>query len=167
LDLRALRLRPGEEYRDTVSVELEPLELGGERYLPVPDSPLATLTIDRATSGTVFKLAFEARIHGPCVRCLGDAVVTVSIDGIEYQAESPDSDEVRTPYVVDDRLDLSAWGRDAVSLALPDKVLCRADCSGLCAGCGANLNVEPCRCEPAEPETSFAKLAELKERLGG
>ena len=34
--LRRLRLRPGEEQRDVVPIELEPFELGGQRYLPVP-----------------------------------------------------------------------------------------------------------------------------------
>lgn len=164
--LRTVRLRPGEEYRDTLPVALEPLELGGERYVPLPEEPVATLTIDRAVSGTVFRLAFEARLEGPCVRCLADAVVPLSIDATEYQAEKPESDELRTPYLADDRLDLSAWARDAVALSLPEKILCRQDCAGLCAGCGANLNVEACRCGPAEPEGPFRKLAELRDRLG-
>ena len=34
--LRRLRLRPGDEQRDAVAIELEPFELGGQRYLPVP-----------------------------------------------------------------------------------------------------------------------------------
>ena len=123
--------------------------------------------IGRVSSGTLFSLAFEARLHGPCVRCLGDAVVTVAIDVKEYQAERPESEELATPYLADDRLDLSAWARDAVVLALPEKILCRPDCAGLCAGCGANLNREPCRCGPAEPDPRFAKLAELRERLEG
>ena len=33
-------------------------------------------------------------------------------------------------------LDLGAWARDALALALPDQVLCRPDCAGLCAVCG-------------------------------
>jgi len=36
-NLRQVKLRSGEEYRDEVELELEPFELGGERYLPVPD----------------------------------------------------------------------------------------------------------------------------------
>ena len=58
----------------------------------------------------------------------------------EYQASEPDDEELRTPYVVDDQLDVSAWARDAVALALPDKILCRPDCEGLCPVCGDNLN---------------------------
>ncbi len=49
---------------------------------------------------------------------------------------------------------------------VPEQILCRADCAGLCAGCGANLNDEECRCAPPEPDTRWSKLSELKERLG-
>ena len=37
-------------------------------------------------------------------------------------------------------LDVSQWAHDAVALALPDKILCRPDCAGLCPVCGRNLN---------------------------
>ena len=43
----------------------------------------------------------------------------------------------------DDKLDLSAWARDAIALELPEKILCKAECAGLCAVCGRDLNVEP------------------------
>jgi hypothetical protein len=35
-NLRQVKLRPGEEHREEIELELEPFELGGERYLPVP-----------------------------------------------------------------------------------------------------------------------------------
>jgi hypothetical protein len=35
-NLRNLRLRSGEQLVDDEDVELEPLELGGQRYAPVP-----------------------------------------------------------------------------------------------------------------------------------
>jgi uncharacterized protein len=166
-NLRTVKLRPGEEYRETLPVRLEPLEFGRERYTQIPESPQAALTIARATSGMVFRLAFDVELRGPCMRCLGEAVVPIRIDATEYQAQEPESEELRTPYLADDRLDLSAWARDAVSLSLPEKILCRDDCAGLCAGCGANLNVEPCRCPPPEPAGPLAKLAELRDKLGG
>jgi DUF177 domain-containing protein len=82
-----------------------------------------------------------------------------------YQATSADDDELRTPYVVDDRLELSAWARDALALALPDQILCREDCAGLCPVCGADLNVEPHEHEEETSDPRWAALAELRERL--
>jgi uncharacterized protein len=162
-DLRRVKVRPGEEQRETLDVELEPLELGGQRYLPVPELVPAELAISRAVTGTVFTLGFDARLHGPCYRCLGDAVLDVPIRAREYQASSPDDDELRTPYVVDDRLDVSAWARDAVALALPDKILCRPDCAGLCPECGENLNDHPHGHEETTADPRWAALEALRE----
>jgi uncharacterized protein len=166
LSLRQIRLRSGEEYRDTKDVELGSFELGGQRYLPVPGTVPADLTITRASTGTVFALSFRARLHGPCYRCLEDAVVELPISAREYQATNPgESDELQTPYVVDERLDLSAWARDALALALPDKILCKPDCAGLCPVCGRDLNVEPHVHEEAEGDPRWSALAELRDRL--
>jgi uncharacterized protein len=164
--LRSLRLRPGEEHRDEIEVELEPFELGGQRYLPVPDRVPAELAISRASTGTVFRLRFEARLHGPCFRCLEDAVLDLPIDAREYQATNPgDAEELRTPYVEDDRLDLAAWARDAVGLTLPDKILCRPDCAGLCPVCGRDLNREPHEHDEDAIDSRWAALEQLRERL--
>jgi len=165
-NLRQAKLRPGEEFRDELELELEPFELGGERYLPVPDRVPAELAITRATTGTVFDLRFTTRLHGPCYRCLEDAVLEVPIIGREYQATNPDgSDELRTPYLVNDNLDLVAWSRDAVALALPDKILCRAECAGLCPACGKDLNKEPHTHEEVATDTRWAPLERLRGKL--
>jgi uncharacterized protein len=166
LDLRSLRVRSGEQFRDERRIELEPFELGGQRYLPVPQTVPAELTITRASTGTVFELRFHARLHGPCFRCLDDAVLDVDVAAREYQAESPGGDEeLQTAYLQDDKLDLSGWARDAVALELPDKILCRPDCAGLCPVCGKNLNDEPHDHGEPEPDSRWAALAELKEKL--
>jgi uncharacterized protein len=164
--LRSIRLRPGEEWRDRREIELSPLMLGGQRYLPVPEKVEADLVISRAASGTVFELRFPVRLHGPCYRCLSDAVLDVSISGREYQATSPgESDELKTPYIANDQLDLSGWARDALVLALPDKILCREDCAGLCPVCGADLNIQPHEHDDEQLDSRWAALSELKDRL--
>jgi uncharacterized protein len=132
----------------------------------VPGTVPAELAITRAATGTVFQLGFTARLHGPCYRCLGDAVLELPISAREYQATNPEgSDELRTPYLVDDNLDLTAWARDAVALALPDKILCRTDCAGLCGVCGKNLNDEPHTHDEALTDSRWAALEALREKL--
>jgi uncharacterized protein len=165
-NIRTARLQSGDQFRDVKEVDLEPLELGGQRYVPIPESPEAALTLTRLSSGLMLELAFGVRLVGPCVRCLGDAGLDVAVDDRQYQATDPEGDEeLRTPYLQDDRLDLSAWARDAVALALPDQILCRADCAGLCPVCGRDLNVEPHEHEDEGGDDRWAKLAELKDRL--
>ena len=164
--LRKLRLRPGEEHRDEVTIQLEPFELGGERYLPVPAEAPAELSIARATGGDVFRLRFRTRLHGPCMRCLEDAVVAVDVDGREYQATDDRADEQLTnAYVVDDRLELSQWARDAIALELPVQILCRPDCRGLCPVCGRNLTRDPHEHEHDASDPRWAALEQLRDRL--
>jgi uncharacterized protein len=164
-NLRTLKIRSGEQFQDEREIKLEPLELGGQRYLPVPETIPAELSITQASTGTMFELRFDARLHGPCYRCLGDAVLGLPISASEYHATNPDSEELRTPYLDDDLLDLSAWARDAVALALPDQILCRPDCAGLCPVCGKDLNAEPHTHEDEQADSRWAALAELKDRL--
>ena len=166
LDLRKDRLRSGESLRDEQEVEIAPIELGGQRYLVVPENVPAEVTVTRASTGTVYELRFHVRLHGPCFRCLGDAVFDDDLSLREYQAESPGgADELTTPYVKDNRLDLSAWARDGLVLALPDKILCRPECAGLCPVCGVDLNAQPHEHEDDEQDPRWAALAELRERL--
>jgi len=53
----------------------------------------------------------------------------------------------------------------AIALALPDKILCRSDCAGLCPMCGKNLNDEPHEHDEHEADPRWAALAELRDRL--
>ena len=163
--LRQVKLRSGEEFRDEVEIVVEPLALGGQRYLPVPDPIPAELTIHRASTGSVFELGFDVRLHGPCFRCLEDAVLDVPVRAREYQATKPDDDELRSPYVADEKLDLSSWARDAIVLELPEKILCRADCAGLCPVCGKNLTEEPHEHEEEVVDPRWAGLESLREQL--
>lgn len=162
--LRQVKLRPGEQYRDELEVELSPLDLGGQRYVPVPEKVPAAFEMTRANTGTDFTLAFTARLHGPCYRCLGDAVLELPIKGREYQAESPEDEQLTTPYVTGANLDVSQWAHDAVALALPDKILCRPDCAGLCGECGKNLNDDPHAHEEEHGDPRWAALEALREQ---
>jgi uncharacterized protein len=163
-NLRQVKLRPGEAYRDELEVELQALDFGGQRYLPVPEKVPAVFEISRANTGTVFTLSFTVRLHGPCYRCLGDAVLELPLSVREYQAESPDDEQLTTPYLHGNNLDLSAWARDTVALALPDKILCRPDCAGLCPVCGKNLNDEPHAHEEDESDPRWAALEALRDQ---
>ena len=59
-----------------------------------------------------------------------------------------------------DSLDLDGLLTDVFFLSLDSKNLCKEDCRGLCPGCGADLNVEPCRCKK-ETDPRLAGLAKF------
>jgi uncharacterized protein len=165
-NLRNVKLRTGEQLSEAVDVQLEPLVLGGQEYVPVPAEVPAELSVTKATSGTLYELAFAVRLHGPCFRCLRDAVLELPIRSTEYQANDPAGDEeLESPYVADDSLDLSAWARDALALELPEKILHSPDCAGLCPVCGKDLNDEPHTHDDNATDSRWAALEALKDRL--
>jgi uncharacterized protein len=162
-DLRALRVRSGDQARERVEIELEPLVLGGQTYEARPNPAPAELVVTRASSGTVLELALDVSLEGPCFRCLADAELPLSLRLREYQAAKPEGDEERTEYVEDNRLDLSAWAHDEIALALPDKTLCRPECAGLCPVCGKDLNAEPHEHVEERLDSRWEKLRELQK----
>jgi len=162
-DLRALRLPSGGQAREQVEIALEPLLLGGQAYEQRPNPVPAELTVTRASSGTVFELVLEVTVDGPCVRCLAAAELPLALRLREYQAARAETEELASEYLADDRLDLSRWAGDAVALALPDKILCRPGCAGLCPRCGRDLNLDPHEHAAADVDPRWAALEALRE----
>lgn len=162
-DLGRLGLTPGEGRRLDLEVALEPLEFSGQRYEVLPAVAPVRLDISRMTGGGhSMRLRFSASVHGPCMRCLADAEPSTDVDSREVD-QPGGGDELESPYVSGEELDLDRWANDALSLALPSQVLCRVDCAGLCPVCGENLNeAGPGHAHEAEPDPRWAKLRELK-----
>jgi uncharacterized protein len=162
-DLGRLRLTSGEGRRLLLEVALDPLQFGGQTYAPTPAAVDATLDISRTThNGYALRLRFEAALEGPCMRCLEPAHPAIAVDAREVD-QPGDVEELRSPYVEDDVLDVHGWARDALALALPAQLLCREDCAGLCAICGTDLNAAgPEHAHEREPDPRWAKLSELK-----
>jgi len=162
-DLGRLRLTSGEGRRLELEVALDPLRFGGETYATTPDGVDAILDISATThNGYALRLRFDASLRGPCMRCLEPARPEISVDSREVD-QPGDVEELRSPYVLDDVLDVHAWARDALALALPAQLLCRPECAGLCAICGIDLNTAgPEHVHEREPDPRWAKLGEIR-----
>jgi uncharacterized protein len=162
-DLGRLRLSAGEGRRLVLGVRLGDFDLGGERYAPDPAQVDAQLDVSRMTGGGyALRLRFAAAITGPCMRCLEPAGPVVGVDAREVD-QPGGGEELRSPYVRDEELDLRGWARDAYALALPAQVRCRPECAGLCPHCGENLNdAGPEHHHDAAPDPRWAKLSEIR-----
>jgi uncharacterized protein len=167
-DLAGLRLSPGEGRRLELEVPIESLLLGSERYAPEPRCVPVELNVSRMTGGGyAMRLRFTAAVGGPCMRCLKPAAPDVEVEAREVDRPtdrgSAGGDELDSPYVHDETLDLAGWARDAFALAMPVKVLCREDCAGLCPVCAADLNeAGPEHRHESAPDPRWAKLRELR-----
>jgi uncharacterized protein len=163
VDLRTLSLSPGQARSLELELAIDPIRLGGQEYAPAGSA--ARLDVSRTSgSGYALRLRFEARLSGPCVRCLEEAVVEAAIDAREVDQPGTGDEELLSPYVTDGRLGAERWANDAVVLALPAQPLCRPGCAGLCPGCGESLNdadPEEHRHDPGG-DPRMAKLRDLK-----
>jgi len=166
IDIRRLRLRSGEVREESVDVALEPYLLGGQRYESHPETVPVPVRITQTSGATVFDLSLHTRLAGPCMRCLNYAEVEVDASAQEYHdPAAPPADELRSDYVVEDHLLVGAWGRDAIALALPEQILCRPECLGLCPVCGKDLNVEPHDHADVVLDPRWAALEGLRDQL--
>jgi uncharacterized protein len=162
LDLATLGLASGEGRRLTLGVAPGSFDFGGTSYDVQPAQIDATLDVSRMThGGYALRLRFAAGLTGPCMRCLEPAEPSVAVDAREVN-QPGGGEELRSPYVEGEELDLAAWARDAYALALPVQVVSREDCAGLCPKCGVNLNEDPDHAHEAEPDPRWAKLRELR-----
>ena len=156
-------MTPGEGRRFELDVALDSLEFGGQTYAVEPSVVTAVLDISCMTrGGYALRLRFDASLAGPCMRCLEPALPEVAVDAREVD-QPGGGEELSSPYLEDQILDLHAWARDALVLALPAQLLCTPACLGLCPVCGVDLNAAgPAHAHEREPDPRWAKLSELK-----
>jgi uncharacterized protein len=163
LDLGGLRLSAGEGRSFELAVHIGSLTLGGESYEVAPAALPVKLDVSRMLgNGYALRLRFVAALVGPCMRCLKEAAPRIDVDAREVDRPGG-GEELSSPYLEDETLDLAGWARDAFVLALPTQVVCREDCAGLCTVCAANLNeAGPEHTHERPPDPRWAKLSELK-----
>lgn len=83
--------------------------------------------------------ALSAPLEMRCRRC--DVAFAGELEHIPYHY-----DEELDP--MPESVDLTEDIRESMILAFPSYPVCRESCKGLCAQCGANLNVGDCDCKP-------------------
>lgn len=121
---------------------------------PRPESAVhATGRLSSAGSGRYYWSGrIEGVVEGACRRCLTSLTAPVSeevhfIFAETDDAEAEDPDVFALPAGAR-QVDLRPAIREQWLLSAPTFALCREDCKGLCAGCGADLNMASCTCAP-------------------
>ncbi|MBS2961688.1 DUF177 domain-containing protein [Actinocrinis puniceicyclus] len=106
-----------------------------------------SLRVESVVEGMLGTGRVSGSLVGECVRCLDPIEVELDADFQElfyYDAADLTAQEAQEALlVVEDLIDVGPLVRDAVMLELPLQPLCREDCPGLCAECGARLADDP------------------------
>lgn len=141
------RLDPeGESFSGETAADV--LELGADPLCTPEGGILFAIHVEKVGSELLARGKVSQRFRCVCTRCA--EVFSREVTDPAFFADYP-VDET-TAYV-----DLTAAMREAIILSLPGYPVCREECKGLCAHCGANLNREACTCGPA-PEGPWAAL---------
>ncbi|MCK7469944.1 MAG: DUF177 domain-containing protein [Desulfomicrobium escambiense] len=97
----------------------------------------------------------DTAVRLSCGRCLAEFIGPLATDfALTYAREAPaeagrraepethevEAEEAGLIYFRGEEIDLTDGIQEQVILALPLRPLCREDCKGLCAACGADLN---------------------------
>lgn len=115
----------------------------------------------------------ETKIELQCARCLDPVVEDIHREFDLFYSPLPKDTKPEEERLKDLDADIGFYKGDGLFLAdvlseqvllsVPMKVICRSDCRGLCAACGANLNHEECRCETHATDPRLAPLARWKQ----
>jgi uncharacterized protein len=109
-------------------------------------------TLHRAGNDFLWRGHIRARSDGECRRCLTDLTLELDDDVDVLFSADPDLVEDPSVYPLDpvaEVVDLIPAIREELVLRVSGFPLCRPDCRGLCATCGADLNAGSCRCVAA------------------
>ncbi len=146
-----------------------PADLGID-VLGVPEgSPIELdLRLEAVMEGVLVTGTARVQLEGECSRCLDPVEDDLEVELQELYAyddehDMPEEEDEDVSRLDGDLLDLEPLVRDAVVLSLPFRPLCRDDCPGLCAECGAHLADDPEHHHGERIDPRWAALAQLTE----
>jgi uncharacterized protein len=144
LDTHDLGRRAG-AWQQVRSTAEAPADLGiGVIGVP-PGSPVELdLRLESVIEGVLVTGTAAVLLRGECVRCLAEISAELEVDVQElFVYPESDATEEEASRLEGELIDLEPLLRDDVVLDLPFQPVCREDCAGLCAECGADLNDRP------------------------
>lgn len=163
LDLRDVILVPDAEKSFQCQVDLSDLEFYGRK--PIVRPVLALGSVVNHAGALVLNGTARSELDLVCDRCgkefSREKVVVLDMLLADELEQEDSEDEI---FLLDgNELDLDELVTTAFVLAMDTKNLCSEDCKGLCAKCGADLNLGPCGCRP-EVDPRLAALAQLLDK---
>ena len=163
LDLRDVILVPDAEKSFQCQVDLSDLEFYGRK--PIVRPVLAQGSVVNHAGALVLNGTARSELDLVCDRCgkefSREKLVALDMLLADELEQEDSEDEI---FLLDgNELDLDELVTTAFVLAMDTKNLCSEDCKGLCAKCGADLNLGPCGCRP-EVDPRLAALAQLLDK---
>ena len=159
LGVADLLRRPGNQRDEHIEVRLDGLEVLGSK-VPEGEVVVLDLRLQSVNDGIVATGTIGAAWEGECRRCLQP--VRGATEGAVQEIFEDHPVEGETSKLDGDRIDLEPLARETVLLELPLAPLCRDDCAGLCAECGADRNTTDCGHTLEPIDDRWSPLSQLR-----
>lgn len=142
-----------------VSFDFSDFEFGGE--CPVDEPVIAKGQVINKAGALLVEGTVSTTMHPHCDRCCKPMEKHVSIPVQALVADEISNDDNDSIFLMEEGfVDLEEIVATTFVLNQDSKNLCSDDCKGLCPGCGADLNIESCRCKK-EVDPRLAALQQL------
>ncbi|MCR4587361.1 MAG: DUF177 domain-containing protein [Lachnospiraceae bacterium] len=153
----------GFEAERDAGIDMEVYEDGIHSF-PITEKEPVHLKIRNVSSGKAsLEGSTRVKLKACCDRCLKDVDITIPLE-FERDVASP---EMRDPFeddmafMEDFDLNVDVLISNEILLNMPDKILCKPDCKGLCKKCGKDLNMGDCGCDDFVPDPRMAAIKEI------
>ncbi len=133
--------------------------------------PTASGSLRREDRRVHVKGHIVARVEAACDRCLTRIELPVDsnfkleyVTREDYQAQQAielTEEDLDLTVFDGEVIDVDALVMEEILLSVPDHILCKDDCKGICPGCGVDRNSVKCGCDAAEVDPRWAGLKEL------
>lgn len=130
------------------------------------------LTVAREYDHIRVQGSVETRTRLACSRCLAEyetdivspfTIFYLRSAGVAQDEEVELAEQDLISVTFDgDEIDFTGEIAEQVLMDIPFKPLCREECKGLCANCGADLNLAECGCSRDQANLKFSVLKNLK-----
>ncbi|MBL7135722.1 MAG: DUF177 domain-containing protein [Candidatus Marinimicrobia bacterium] len=128
------------------------------------NSPIiVTLSINKGSTEISINGEIQTILDLECDRCLSlfqqtlKSSFKIILSQIDIDAMNCDENIISFSSNTSE-VDILPQIRDALILNIPLKKLCRKSCKGLCPKCGANLNIEKCKCDTTSIDPRWEPL---------
>lgn len=131
-----------------------------------PGEISVSLHVERHGRDILVRGELKGKVHLSCSRCLvpfdqpvasGFLLLLSPVPPFQEAEEELSAADLDRDFYDGEVVHLEDILREQVLLNLPLKPLCSESCRGICPRCGADLNIEACRCPAAKTDSPAAK----------
>lgn len=154
----------GKVIETTVLVEMTEFQCRLGSFQIIEKSPVQITMSNLGVGKALVTGKLVMTLQMVCDRCLTEVPVRMQLDftrEVSAPSQNPELDEENQDILEEGQLNVEALINNEILMNLPDKVLCKPDCRGICKQCGHNLNEGDCGCDDFVPDPRMAAIKDI------